>query len=455
MKFFQFPINFQWGTATASYQIEGAAHEDGRSESIWDVFSHTPGKVLNGDTGEMACDHYHHWKEDVALMKELGYKAYRFSIAWPRILPDGRGKINQAGLDFYNRLIDELLNADISPMVTLYHWDLPACLPNAWLNRSTADAFVEYSGVAVRAFGDRIKTWITLNEPFCSSFLSYNVGIHAPGMRDTSKALMAAHYLLLAHGMTVPVIRENCPCAQVGIVLNLAPIHPETQSPENISAARHMDGELNRWFLDPLNGNGYPSDMIADYIKQGVLKTAEPDYIHENDLAQIAVPTDFLGINYYFPNIVRGNKGPLLDPSSFVTISAPKEKQTDMGWEINPDGLYEIVTRVHREYKPGKIFITENGASYSDGPDSTGKIHDVRRIAYLKGHFGAIAKAIREGVPVAGYYVWSLMDNFEWAFGYTQRFGLIYIDYATYRRYPKDSAYWYKQVIDANGLELD
>lgn len=447
-EFIQFPKDFQWGTATAAYQIEGAVHEDGRGPSIWDIFSHTPGRVANGDTGDRACDHYHRWKEDVALMKELGFKAYRFSIAWPRILPDGRGKVNQPGIDFYNRLIDELLKTGIHPLVTLYHWDLPASLPDGWLNRSTADAFVEYTGIAVRAFGDRVKDWVTLNEPYCSSFLSFKIGVHAPGMHDTSKALIAAHHLLLAHGQAVPVIRENCPDAKVGIVLNLSPFHPESQSKADTAAVRHLDGELNRWFLDPLHGRNYPADMVADYVSMGVLETAEPEYIRGNDMAQIAVPTDFLGINYYFPSVVRGSEGPVMDPAKFVYILGPKEKRTAMGWEVDPDGLLEIITRVHREYKPAKILIAENGASYPDGPDASGKIHDVKRIEYLQGHISAIGRAIRDGAPVAGYYLWSLMDNFEWSFGYAQRFGLIYIDYSDFHRYPKDSAYWYKEVIE-------
>ena len=327
-EFIQFPKDFQWGTATAAYQIEGGVRDDGRGQSIWDIFSHTPGKVANGDTGDMACDHYHRWKEDVALMKDLGFKAYRFSIAWPRILPDGKGQVNRPGIDFYSRLIDELLNADIHPLVTLFHWDLPAGLPDGWLNRSTAGAFVDYAAVTVRAFGDRVKDWITHNEPFCPSFLSYNIGIHAPGMRDTSKALIAAHHLLLAHGQAVPVIRENCPDAQVGIVLNLCPFHPQSQSEADLSAVRHLDGEQNRWFLDPLYGRNYPADMIADYLKMGVLKTAKPEYIQANDMEQIAVPTDFLGINYYFPSVIRGSDGPVVNPAGFVRIS-PTQRKAD------------------------------------------------------------------------------------------------------------------------------
>lgn len=452
--FIKFPNDFEWGAATASYQIEGAAHADGRSNSIWDVFSRTPGKILNGDTGDMACDHYHRWKEDVALMKEIGLKAYRFSIAWPRILPDGRGKINKAGIDFYSRLIDELLKSNIHPLVTLFHWDLPASLLDGWLNRATSDAFVEYVGVVVHAFGDRVKDWITLNEPFCSSYLSYNAGVHAPGLRDTSKALIAVHHLLLAHGKAVPVIRENCPNAKVGIVLNLSPFHPASQTEADRSAARHLDGELNRMFLDPLFGRNYPADMVADYIKMDALKTSKPEFIREDDMAKIAVPTDFLGINYYFPTTVRGNEGPVVDPSRFARIPAPKEKQTAMGWEVNPDGFHEIVMRIHREYKPAKILITENGASYPDRPDAGGEVHDVNRIEYLRGHIGAIGRAIRDGAPVEGYYVWSLLDNFEWSFGYSQRFGIVYVDYSTQKRYPKDSAFWYQKVIESNGSNL-
>jgi beta-glucosidase len=452
-EFIRFPNGFLWGTATSAYQIEGAVNEDGRGQSIWDVFSNTPGKIVNDDNGDSACNHYHLWKEDINLMKDLGYKAYRFSISWPRIIPTGQGKINPAGLDFYNRLVDELLKADITPMATLYHWDLPVAFAEGWLNRSTSDAFVEYTGVAVHAFGDRVKKWITINEPYCASHLSYTLGIHAPGMHDTLKALKAAHNLLLAHGMAVPVIRANCQNAEVGIAVNLSPFTPQTQSKADRFAARHKDGVVNRWFLDPLYGRHYPMDIVSDYIKLGVLNSEQADYIQEKDFVIIAVPTDFLGINYYSRSIVHAVKDHEIEPGKVKFMDAPEENKTDIGWEIYPQGLFEIISLVHRDYTPGKIYITENGASYADGPDHAGKIHDIKRISYLNKHIGAIGKAIHSGVPVAGYFLWSFLDNFEWSFGYTQRFGLIYVDYSDLRRYPKESAAWYQQVIEHNGIE--
>ncbi len=286
--FMHFPAGFQWGAATAAFQIEGAVHEDGRSDSIWDVFTHTPGRIIDGSNADTACDHYHRWKEDIALLKQLGIPAYRFSLAWPRILPNGRGKVNQPGLDFYSRLVDELLAAGIRPLVTLYHWDVPAALPGAWLNRATVDAFVELTAAATSALGDRVKDWVTINEPFCPSILSYKVGIHAPGLREPSKALRAAHHLLLGHAAAMPVIRANCPGARAGIALNLSPIHPASDSEADVAAARHSDGELNRWFLDPLHGRGYPQDMLADYVKTGALTSSHPDFIAPGDLDAIS-----------------------------------------------------------------------------------------------------------------------------------------------------------------------
>lgn len=450
----QFPPDFAWGTATASYQIEGAVHEDGRKDSIWDVFSHTPGKIDNGDTGDIADDHYHRWKDDVRLMKDLGYKAYRFSLSWPRIIPDGKGKVNQAGIDFYNRLIDELLTAGIHPLVTLYHWDLPAALLDGWLNRSTAFAFEEFASVAAKAFGDRVTEWITINEPYCASFISYMQGRHAPGMKDPYQALVAAHHILLAHGLAVPVVRADCENARVGVTLNEGPFYPYTQSPADLSAARHGDGELNRWFLDPVFGRHYPADMLLDYVRDGVLKSLEPEFIQAGDMQKIAAPIDFLALNNYTRSVIRADVGEGHFPDQVITDPNPDPEHTEMGWEIFPFGLYETICRAYFAYKPREIIISENGASYSDGPDASGRIRDVRRIAYLQSHIEAVGKAIQAGVPVTGYYVWSLLDNFEWSFGYAQRFGLIYVDYETLQRYPKDSAYWYALVTHRNGLEI-
>ncbi len=442
------PASFLWGTATCAYQIEGAVKEDGRGESIWDVFSHTPGKTFNGDTGDVACDHYHRWQEDIQLMKSLGFKSYRFSIAWPRILPQGRGKINQPGLDFYNKLIDGLLEADIQPLATLYHWDLPTALEGAWLNRSTVDAFAEYTGVVARHLGDRVKTWFTINEPWCASHLSYTFGEHAPGLKDRSKGILAAHHLLLAHGMAVRELREAVPDSQVGIVLNMSPIHNDPDAPVSEERIRFMDGELTRWFADPIYGRGYPQDMLEDYVGMGVLESTEPDFIKTGDMELIAQETDLLGINYYTRMFVSLTS----EGGHNENRDVPK---TDMGWELYPQGLYEILERTNREYHPKQLMVTESGASYADGPDEEGKVHDQRRIDYLDSHIQTVWRAFQAGIPVTGYLVWSLMDNFEWARGYSQRFGIIHVDYKTQKRYIKDSAYWYSDVIKRNSLLVD
>ena len=444
----KFPDNFLWGTATCAYQIEGAVNEDGRGESIWDVFSHTPGKILNGDNGDVACDHYHRWQEDIQLMKSLGLKSYRFSIAWPRILPEGFGKINQPGLDFYNRLIDGLLEAGIQPLATLYHWDLPTALEGAWLNRSTADAFAEYTGLAAKHFGDRVKMWFTINEPWCASHLSYTFGEHAPGMKDRSKGILAAHHVLLAHGVAVKELRKAVSDAQIGIVLNMSPIHNDPDAPVSEDGIRFMDGELIRWFTDPIYGRGYPQDMLEDYVRMGVLNSVEPEFIQPSDMELIAQETDLLGINYYTRMFVSTKSEGFHSENRDV----PK---TDMGWELYPEGLYEILERVNREYHPKQLMVTENGASYADGPEETGRVHDQRRIDYLDSHISQIWRAIQAGVPVSGYLVWSLMDNFEWARGYSQRFGIIHVYYQTQKRTIKDSAYWYRDVIKRNGLFVD
>jgi len=444
----KFPDNFLWGTATCAYQIEGAVNEDGRGESIWDVFSHTPGKIHNNDNGDVACDHYHRWQEDIQLMKSLGFKSYRFSIAWPRILPEGRGKINQPGLDFYNRLIDGLLEAGIQPLATLYHWDLPTALEGAWLNRSTVDAFAEYSGLAARHFGDRVKMWFTINEPWCASHLSYTIGEQAPGLKDRSKGILAAHHVLLAHGVAVKELRKAVHNAQIGIVLNMSPIHNDPDAPISEDRVRFMDGELIRWFADPIYGRGYPKDMLEDYVRMGMLKSTEPDFIKPGDMDLIAQETDLLGINYYTRMFVSSK-------SEGVHSENRDVPKTDMGWELYPQGLFEILERVNRDYQPRQLMVTENGASYADGPDENGRVHDQRRIDYLQTHIYQIWLAIQAGIPVNGYLVWSLMDNFEWARGYSQRFGMIHVDYKTQKRTIKDSAQWYRDVIKRIGLSVD
>ncbi len=445
--FQSFPSNFVWGAATASYQIEGAWDEDGKGESIWDRFTHTPGHVFEGHTGDVACDHYHRWPQDIALMQSLGLRAYRFSIGWPRILPEGRGRVNQAGLDFYSRLVDGLLAAGITPFVTLYHWDLPQVLQDAggWPARATAEAFVEYAGVVSAALGDRVKNWITHNEPWCISILSHQIGAHAPGLRDTQAALRAAHHVLLSHGWAVPVIRANSPDAEVGITLNLEWVDQASRSAADARVARESDGRFNRWFLDPLFGRHYPADAVAGYadaLPNGL------DFVLPSDLEAIAVPTDFLGVNYYSRRVARDEEAADNLPPEILA----DRPRTEMGWEEYPEGLYGLLNRLYFDYCPPKLYITENGASFGTGPDATGRVADTRRLNYLREHFSAARRAMNNGVPLAGYFVWSLLDNFEWAEGYRQRFGIVWVDYETQQRLPKDSALWYRDVIAHNGF---
>ncbi len=448
-----FPKGFVWGVATSSYQIEGAWDEDGKGESIWDRFSHTPEKVFNGDTGDVACDHYHRWRDDVALMRELGLQAYRFSISWPRVLPQGRGKVNQAGLDFYDRLVDALLAADIEPYVTLYHWDLPQALQDegGWPQRSTAEAFVHYADVVSRTLGDRVTHWITHNEPAIVAYLGYWWGQHAPGLRDAAAALATTHHLLVSHGWAVPIIRQNSPQAEVGITLDPIPAEPASPSRADYDAARSFDGLFNRWFLDPLYGRQYPADMIAEYIEAGYIPADGMPWVQPGDLEAIAVPTDFLGINYYTRAVLRSDKVSE-NENALRTIKVDEANKTETGWEVYPQGLLELVARISFDYRPRKIYITENGASYSDGPDAEGRIRDERRISYLHDHFVKMHQLLECGVPLAGYFLWSLLDNFEWSEGYRQRFGIVWVDFETLQRIPKDSAWWYKRVIEQNSV---
>jgi len=450
-----FPETFLWGAATSSYQIEGAWQEDGRGESIWDRFAHTPGNISDGSNGDVACDHYHRWRDDVALLKQLGVHAYRFSIAWPRILPTGRGAINQKGLDFYSRLVDELLKNDIQPVATLYHWDLPQTLHDqgGWPVRATAEAFVEYIDIVSRHLGDRVKYWMTHNEPWCASFLSYQIGEHAPGWKDWPAAIAASHHLLLSHGWAVPVLRRNSPGAEVGIVLNPSPGYPASPSSYDLDAYRQHDGYMNRWFLDPLYGRQYPADMLADYTKAGFLPPTGPAWLHDGDLEAIAVPTDFLGVNYYTREVARSSAIPEDQNAPRTVIRAPREEWTEMNWEVYPNGLCDLLMRITTDYRVPKLYITENGASYSDGPDEHGRIHDIRRLRYVHAHLAASHRAIANGVPLAGYFIWSLMDNFEWAHGYSQRFGITWVDYETQQRLLKDSALWYQQTIADNAVD--
>jgi beta-glucosidase len=455
MERLSFPREFVWGAATSAYQIEGAAREDGRGESIWDRFAKTPGKVEDGTDGDVACDHYHRFPEDIALMKDLGIQAYRFSIAWPRVLPSGRGALNEKGLDFYSRLTDALLEAGITPYATLYHWDLPQALEDegGWAARGAAEAFVEYADVVSRRLGDRIKRWITHNEPWCASLLSYQKGIHAPGLKDFPKALAASHHLLLSHGLAVPVLRANSPGAEVGITLNFTPSVPASKSPADHDAHRHFDGYFNRWFLDPVFGRHYPADMVADYIEAGHLPKEGLHFVQPGDLKVIAAPCDFLGVNYYTRAVTRSDKIPETENLPVSVTVAPKSEWTEMGWEVYPDGLFEVLTRIYLDYGPIKLYVTENGASYGTGPDAGGRVPDEARVRFLRDHFRAARRAIDAGAPLAGYFVWSLLDNFEWDRGYTQRFGVVHVDYATQRRTPKDSALWYKKVIADGAID--
>ncbi len=447
----KFPQDFIWGTATSSYQIEGAWDEDGKGESIWDRFSHTPGNVQNGDSGDIACDHYHRFVEDVRLMKDLGLQAYRFSISWPRILPYGRGQVNQKGLDFYSSLVDGLMEAGIMPFITFYHWDLPQALQDegGWAVRSTAEAFVEYVDLFTRHLGDRVNHWITHNEPAVVAYNGNLTGQHAPGIQDLATALQVSHHLLLSHGWSVPVIRQNSTEAEVGITLNINWNTPASSSQPDYEAYRHAEGLWFRWFLDPLYGRHYPADMISDFHEQGHLSGDGMSYVKAGDLKTIAAPTDFLGLNYYTRFIIRNNSIPDSQNEPQTVFPAPKNNidWTEMGWEVYPDGLFNVLSRLHFEYQVPKIYITENGCSYSDGPDRDGRIRDQRRISYLRDHFTAAHKALANGIPLSGYFVWSLMDNFEWAHGYAQRFGIVWIDSQTKERIPKDSARWYSQVM--------
>jgi beta-glucosidase len=446
-----FPTDFLWGAATSAYQIEGAWNVDGRTPSIWDTFSHTPGKTKNGETGDVACDHYHRWSEDVALMREIGLKAYRFSVSWPRILPDGRGRVNQKGLDFYGRLVDALLEANIIPMPTLYHWELPQTLQDegGWPVRSVVEPFVELADAVSRALGDRVSHWMTHNEPWCTSLLSHQVGIHAPGWQDWPAALAAAHHVLLSHGLAAAQIRANVANAEVGIAINFEPATPASDSLEDYHAARLWEGYYFRWFVDPLFGRLYPADMADHYTRSGKLPNGL-DFAREGDMETIAAPLDFFGVNYYTRHIAQASES--LD--AHRSVPNPGAEYTAMNWEVHPDSFYGLLNRLHFEYRPRKIFVTENGCSYLDEPDETGRVADGRRIAYLQSHLEAAHRAIQNGVPLAGYLQWSLLDNYEWAEGYSQRFGMIHIDYATQKRTLKDSALWYRDVIAQNGLKI-
>lgn len=448
-----FPDGFVWGAATASYQIEGAVREDGRGPSIWDTFSRTPGKVFAGHTGDVACDHYHRYVDDVAMMADLGLASYRFSIAWPRVQPDGTGPVNVKGLDFYDRLTDELLGKGIDPVVTLYHWDLPQSLEDlgGWTNRLTAEAFAEYARIAYARLGDRVRTWTTLNEPWCSAYLGYSSGRHAPGRQEPATSFAAVHHLLLGHGLAARALR-SAGAPSVSITLNpsvVAPVDPESAADRE--AARIIDGLSNRMFFDPLLKGHYPADMLAH-----MARFTDLSYIQDGDLATINAPIDVLGINFYTPAYVSAKPGTPAAPdqpgSEGIAFRDPNGPVTDMNWLIEPSGLTRLLRRIHDDYPGTAMMITENGAAYPEGPDRGGAVHDTRRIEYLDAHLRACHDALAAGVDLRGYFVWSLMDNFEWAEGYAKRFGIVHVDYATQQRVLKDSAKWYREVIRRNGI---
>jgi beta-glucosidase len=445
-----FPASFVWGAAASAYQTEGRIDADGRGESIWDRFCAEPGRIKDGTSGAIACDFYTRYREDIGLMRSLGLDAFRFSVAWPRVIPEGRGgvhpRVNARGLDFYDRLVDELLAAGIEPYVNLFHWDLPQPLQDAggWPERSTAELFAEYAAVVGARLGDRVGHWITHNEPACASWLGYGVGVHAPGHRNVTEALAAAHHLLLSHGWAVRELRRSAPDAEIGIVVDSWPAYPWTESPEDREAARLADGTTNRWFFDALFRGAYPADMLEHF-------GAAVPAIEDGDLGAIATPLDFVGANNYSRHFVRANPqgGMPLD------VRAPAGALTSMGWEVYPPGIREVLTRLHRDYGVAKLYVAENGAAFDDVRTHDGAVHDTDRIAYLDAYVGEVAAALADGVPVRGYFVWSLLDNFEWAEGYSKRFGLVFVDYPTLERVPKDSFSWYRDLIaQSRGVTL-
>jgi beta-glucosidase len=446
-----FPHDFLWGAATSAYQIEGATQAGGRGESIWDKFCATAGKISDGSNGAIACDHYRRYLDDVALMRDLDVRAYRFSIAWPRVLPTGRGTPNTEGLDFYDSLVDALLEAGIQPVATLNHWDLPQKLEDAggWPSRDTVNLFVEYAEAASRRLGDRVSLWATHNEPWCIATLGYESGEHAPGLRDPGLSLRASHHLLLSHARALPVLRGNAKGAQAGLVVNLVPMHPASPSAYDVEAARLADGLFNRWYLDPVFKGSYPADAIAERLRRGQLPHGM-NFVQPGDLQEISAPIDWLGVNYYSRGIVRSERIP--DASNDERTVAVPGNVTEMGWEVYPDGLREILERVHRDYAPKRIFVTENGAAYGDAPNHAGLVHDERRVEYLRGHLQACNDAIAAGVPLGGYFLWSLLDNFEWQFGYTKRFGAVWVDFETQERVLKESARFYRDFIGRNAV---
>lgn len=464
----RFPSDFVWGSSTAAYQVEGAVREGGRTPSIWDTFAHTPGKVHQGDNGDTACDHYHRYRDDVALMSGLGLNAYRFSVSWPRVQPTGRGPAVQQGLDFYRSLADELLGAGITPVLTLYHWDLPQELEDAggWPERDTAHRFADYARIVAEALGDRVELWTTLNEPWCSAFLGYGSGVHAPGRTDPAAALRAAHHLNLAHGLGIQALRSELPArARLMVSLNPAFVRARSDSEADRDAARRIDALATRVFSGPMLHGRYDEDLLADTA--GV---TDWSFVQDGDTATAHQPLDALCLNYYTPSLVSGvvdggpdqaverrdghgasEHSPWPAAERVAFHQAPGE-QTAMGWSIDPAGMTELLLRFSREAPQLALYVTENGAAYEDKPDAAGKVHDPERIAYLYQHIAAVHDAMTAGADVRGYFLWSLMDNFEWAYGYSKRFGAVRVDYETQARTPKSSAHWYAKLARTGAL---
>ncbi|MGQ9473129.1 MAG: GH1 family beta-glucosidase [Candidatus Caldatribacteriaceae bacterium] len=443
-----FDSHFLFGVATAAYQIEGAWNEDGKGESIWDRFAHTPGVIEDGTTGDIACDHYHRYREDIRLMKELGVDVYRFSISWSRIFPEGQGKVNQKGVDFYRKILDELKLRGIRSAVTLYHWDFPQALQDrgGWENEATIRAFAEYARFLFKTFKNDVDMWITHNEPWVVAFIGNYEGRHAPGKKDFQSALLVSRSLLLSHGQAMQAFREEGIKQPIGITLNLSPVHAFTDREEDQKAAQRFDGYLNRWFLEPLFHGQFPEDMLSLYAQKGF----SVSQFEEKEGKLVSQPLDFLGINYYSRQIVKSGTEPVLKTT---LVELPNAEKSLMGWEVYPRGIYEIIQRVNEEYIPPAIYITENGYPSADIPDPSGFVEDEKRIGYLRNHLLYLHKALSEGCPVKGYFVWSIMDNFEWAHGFKQRFGLVYVDYKTLRRIPKKSFFFYQKVVRTREIE--
>lgn len=446
----RFPEGFLWGAATSAYQVEGAVDADGRGPSIWDVFCRVPGRVRNGDTGDVACDHYRRYREDLDLMADLGLRAYRFSVAWPRVLPEGTGRVNLAGLGFYRRLAEGLAERGIVPVATLYHWDLPQALQErgGWATREAVRWFADYASVVASALGDLVPYWVTQNEPWVAAFLGHATGLHAPGVRDWSTALAVAHHLLLSHAVAARAIRERHPEAHVGVALDLHDLKPATERPEDAAAVVRMDGFRNRWFLDPLLLGRYPEDLAGRYRDRGL----DLSWLRPGDLETVQGSLDFLGVNYYAMTVVR--EAPGESPLELAAVP-PAGPVTAMGWRVAPAGLHRLLVRLARDYPPVPVLITENGAAYDDVLTDGHEVRDDERVNYLASHVAAAAAAVADGVDLRGYFVWSLLDNFEWTEGYSKRFGLVYVDYESQRRIPKRSASWYRDLIRSNGRALD